>query len=67
MKMTPEQAMEYIDSIISNYNNPVCIDKSNYKYRLCQVWLSEKDIEALLMAKEALKEMANDRDNQTRE
>ena len=53
--MTNQQAVEYIDSIMTNYNTPLFVDKSNSKYRLCQIWLSDKDMIALEMAKEALR------------
>lgn len=53
--MTNLQAIEYIDSIMSNYDNPIYVEKDNSKYRLCSIWLSDKDIIALQMGKEALK------------
>lgn len=54
--MTEQQAVEYIDSVMQNYDKPIYVDKSNSKYRLCQIWLSDKDIIAFEMAKEALRE-----------
>ena len=54
--MNSKQAIEYLDSIMSNYNTPVYCDKDNPQYRLCQIWLSNKDMIALKMAQEALKE-----------
>lgn len=52
--MTNEQAIQYIDSLIGNYDCPKKVDKLNPQYRLCEIWLSEMDIIALNMAKEAL-------------
>ena len=54
--MTKEQAIAYITSIMTNYENPLCVDKDNPAYRLCKVWFSENDMIALQMAKEALKQ-----------
>lgn len=52
--MTNEQAIQYIDSIMGNYDCPKEVDKHNPQYRLCEIWLSDKDMIALAMAKEAL-------------
>ena len=53
--MTNEQAIAYITSIMTNYENPLCVDKDNPAYRLCDIWLSDRDMIALQMAKEALR------------
>lgn len=54
--MTNEQAIAYIDSIMSNYEARVIYRrKDDPKIRLCEVWLSDKDMIALKMAIEALK------------
>ena len=52
--MTNEQAIAYIDSIMSNYENPVYVSEDNPPYRLCNIWLSDRDMIALQLAKEAL-------------
>lgn len=54
--MTKQQAIEYINSIMNNYNYSIYVDKQNPNYRLCHIWLSEQDIEAMNMAKQALRE-----------
>ena len=53
--MTEQQAIEYINSVMQNYDNPIYVDKDNSRYRLCQIWLSDKDMIAFEMAKEALR------------
>ena len=55
--LTNKQAIEYIDSILSNYDNPKQVDKNDPDYRLCEVWLSRYDIEAFEMAKDALRKL----------
>ena len=55
--LTNKQAIEYIDSILSNYDNPKEVDRHYPDYRLCEVWLSRYDLEALKMAKDALRKL----------
>ncbi len=54
--LTNKQAIEYIDSILSNYDNPKEVDRHYPDYRLCEVWLSRYDIETLKMAKDTLEQ-----------
>lgn len=54
--LTNKQAIEYIDSILSNYNVPKEVDRHYPDYRLCEVWLSRYDVEALKMAIKALEQ-----------
>lgn len=50
--MIKEKAMAYIDSILSAYESPIMTDKHNPLYRA--VWLSDQDIIALKLGREAL-------------
>lgn len=54
--LTNKQAIEYIDSILSKYNDPKEVDKLDPGYRLCEVWLSRYDLEALKMSIQALEQ-----------
>ena len=53
--MNNKQAIEYIERLMTNYNSPLLYDKENKDYRLCRMWLSAKDMIALKMGLEALK------------
>jgi hypothetical protein len=53
--MENKVAIAHIDSVMSNYENPLYVDKTDSSYRLCQVWISKYDIEAFDMAKKALR------------
>ena len=54
--MTNKQAIEYIQSLMSRYDASTIKDKHNPAYRYCGMWISDKDMIALKMAIEALKE-----------
>ena len=58
--MTNVQAIEYINSLISNYDCAIAVDKHDPNYRLCNIWISENDLLALRMAKDALKRCIED-------
>ena len=54
--MTNKQAIAYIESIMSNYEASMIKDWANPMYRQVTMWLSDKDIIALKLGIEALKE-----------
>lgn len=54
--MTNKQAIAYIESIMSNYEASKIKDWANPMYRQVTMWLSDKDIIALKLGIEALKE-----------
>lgn len=58
--MTEQQAIAYIESILSNYDRSVIeVSKLNPHYHHIDMWLGDKDMIALEMAKEALKRKGN--------
>lgn len=54
--MTNKQAIAHIESIMSNYEVSKIKDWANPMYRQVTMWLSDKDIIALKLGIEALKE-----------
>lgn len=58
--MTNKQAIAYIESIMSNYEVSKIKDWTNPMYRQVTMWLSDKDIIALKLGIEALKEKDNE-------
>ena len=54
--MNNKKAIAYIESIMGAYENPIKESNTNPKYRLCPIWLSERDMLALKMGIEALRE-----------
>lgn len=58
--MTNKQAIAYIESIMSNYEASKIKDWANPMYRQVTMWLSDKDIIALKLGIEALKEKDNE-------
>lgn len=65
--MTNKQAIAYIESIMSNYEAAKIKDWANPMYRQVTMWLSDKDIIALKLGIEALKEQedGNEKERQT--
>ena len=57
--MTNEQAIAHIDSLIEAQKAPVMRDKNSSSYGL--IWISENDVTALQMAKDALRGKRNDK------
>ena len=62
--MTNKQAIEYIQSLMSHYDASKIKDKHNPAYRYCGMWISDKDMIALKMGIEALKEQEDGNNNQ---
>lgn len=54
--MNNKQAIEYIESLMSHYEASRIRDKDNPTYRYCGMWMSDRDMIALKMGIEALKE-----------
>lgn len=54
--MNNKQAIAYIESLMSRYGVSVIRDKSNSNYRYVGMWMSDRDMIALKMGIEALKE-----------